>query len=238
MMLSKRTQVFSVSMNSFTVDIPPFQRNIDNNHIQSLYETAMTEINRGTAPAFPSICVARYPVVVNNQSHLKFFIIDGQHRYRVYEMLHANGYIFDIDISVIFCDSQDEAEFRYSLFNRRMEHSTVELESPSLITNLDRQVKDYMISNPNIFSITDRYTRPKIKSSKFYDRYMISQLRNRVRSLQDFKDYLNINNERMKELFTRDRNQLIILDVNEAMYNRAVRENNYLGLDKELRWLV
>lgn len=239
-MLKRKCQISSVNLNSFSLEIPPFQRQLNLSHVDSIYEKAMMYISIGTVPPFPPISVARYPVNILGMSVFKFYIIDGQHRYETYMRLYRNGTIFDVDIHVTFCDSIEEAEGLYKMFNTRMEHSQIEVSNPSGITPLDKEIQDFLYKHGDVFSHKSNAQRPKVRIPSFIDKYMASKVRLTIKSLEDFQKYLrDMNNSKDEEYSKMSRADLCYkFKITDSIITKAKELNFYLGYSMDLYWVV
>lgn len=229
------------NIKSLNLEIPWFQRTLIDSHVEKMYQIALNYIKNNQEPIFPIICVAQYSVFVkeHNISVYKYQIIDGQHRYNVYKRLHDEGYSIPINIQVILCANEEEAKYHYLLYNSGIEHTNFELDSPNDMTDLDKEIKNFLHQPSNSQYFSDKICqRPRIKISDFMDCYLTSNVRKNITSLKQFKQFIDLCNEEMKQKFETDVTLFSRYSVPESIIKKVRERNFYLGLDKNFSWLV
>lgn len=236
----RRSNIYqNIDLSTFEIEIPIFQRTLNLEHVDRIYNKATEYLKFGNDIPFPLISVAYYPILIGGVSTYKFYIIDGQHRYEAYKRLKNNGYIFILDIQVITCGSVEEAEVLYRLYNERMEHSNIELYNHGIQNDLDRQILIYLYSNENLFSINLQCKRPKIKTNIFYDKWIKSNIRKNIKNITEFEQWLFDTNIKFRsQLNFMTMVEFARLEITESLLNKANSINWFLGLDKTLSWLV
>lgn len=242
MSLINRDEKYRVRLDSLSLDIPWYQRRLDESHIELLFQSFMVDIKKGFIPSVPEITIAKYPITISGISTIKYYIIDGQHRYQTCMRLYLIGYIFEVDIKVTNYLCESEAFEKYQLYNtNKILHSQTELLNPDLMTELDRSLQTYIYTDSVMssrFSTVNNVQRPKIKFQKFWDKYMKSSIRKSITSVQIFVDYLNSKNEEIYNWIYSPLSIRAQLDISDNQLMKAMKMNFHLGLDKELRWLI
>lgn len=238
--MNSKTRHLTVSVSLFNVQIPSFQRPLNNDHVQLIYNETNRWLSRNYSPPFQSITIGEYPEIMENShtSIYNYIILDGQHRYEAYKRHTLEGKNFTFEIDVINCANIEEANYFYQIFNRRMEHSNIELTNNLSITNLDKEIQRY-ISNDSIhFTTASNGARPRIRVNDIFDKYMKSNIRSSIKSLDDFRNYLNLkNNEEYVKFSQLGFSRLTGTGVTQSIIDKAVKINWWLGLDFNYTWL-
>lgn len=235
--MNSKAKVYpDIDLDTFTLDIPDgIQRPINEFHVNEILTTVKEFVRNGMGTPLPLISIARCP----EGGLYKFYIIDGQHRYRAYKNLYQDGFKFKIDIHVIECVDINEVKKFYDLCNKRMEHANTQLAP---LDNRPQYIKDIHLWINHIdrskFFSPYKCNRPKILVSKFIDKYEHSSVKNQHRSFNDFHSYLINTNEKFKEVININKDYFMRMNgVTDKMMNEAVEINWYLGLTKDLTWL-
>ena len=237
--MNKKSEIVqNVDLDCFELVIPKFQREITESHVDVIVNETYKYVSNGVGVPFPPISVAKY----QENFCLKFHIIDGQHRYQAYKKLYLRGIKFLVDIHVVNCINYEEAFYFYGLFNSNLRHSNAQLENPSIFSPVELEIHRWIgLSENSKYFGNDRAARPKIRINKFIDKLNKSSIKNTFTNLEDFKRYLFQVNNNMKNNFISSQslyNYLIENDVSQSIYTKSCEIDFYLGLDKNLSWLV
>lgn len=236
--MNNKAQVYNnIDLNTFVLEIPNFQRPLNDSHVAEIISTAHEYISKGMGSPFPLLSIARYP----DGASYKFCIIDGQHRYRAYKIMYERGFKFNIDIHVINCSDVSEAFKFYQLCNKRMDHSEVQLQSPQQIQPVEMEIYRWInASDQTQLFGPNNCQRPRVRIQTFIDKYSVCNVRQLIKSFDDFRIYLeNKNNEEKVRILS---NVDIFCRSNDLPNNNIIEKarsiNWYLGLSKNLDWLV
>jgi hypothetical protein len=237
--MNKKSQIFqNIVLKTFNVEIPSYQRVINNEHVEKIYFTSLQYLKQNISPPFPPISIGRYLETCNSISVYKYYVIDGQHRYQAYMKLHNSGYNFNVDIHIIDCQDINEAIFFYSIMNSRLEHSVLQVEKPDIFIDLDKQIISLINTQIDKFVSKSNGQRPKIRIPTFIDKYMKSSLRQNINCVEDFNKLLYEQNETMRYKLLNDPSYFSRFNITKNLWNKANTINWYLGLDLELGWII
>ena len=229
-----------VYLDLFTFETPRFQRQINQSHVEEIIKTISKYVISKLGSPLPPISVAQYQIDNGTFLSVNLKIIDGQHRYHAYKKLYADGNRFPVDIHVINCADQNEAEMFYQLFNKRLEHSEIQLKNPSNFSDIETEIHRWINdkSNAHIFG-ADRSQRPKIRISKLIDKFHLSSDKNSISSVEQFYQYLQMKNEEVKNQIMSNKELYIYgKSITPQMFNKAAELNWFLGLDNDLSWII
>lgn len=238
--MNTKKRHLNVNISSFNPETPYFQRPLIKEHIKAIYDESRKWLDIGYSPPFPSITIGEYPDLSLNSvtSTYKYVILDGQHRYTAFKHLFQEGRSFNFDVEIINCANIEEANYFYQLYNKRIEHSNFELTENSSITDLDRQIQSYVSNLTTHFTNSPNGSRPKIRTSTFFDKYMKSNARKTIRSLDEFLSFLSLKNEQEKQKINQYGIARIVgSGVSDSIMVKAQNLNWWLGLDFNLTWL-
>lgn len=238
-MQSKSFTQSKVDLDQYMFEAPKFQRQINEEHINEIIKTIHKYVISGLGTPLPPISVAQYQVDNGSFLSVNLKIIDGQHRYHAYKKLYEMGNKFLVDIHVINCVDYNEAEMFYQLYNKKLEHSQIQISNSSSFSELELEIHRWinLSSNSKLFG-SDKSQRPKIRISKLIDKFHISSIKNSISSFNDFYTFLQNKNEEIKQtILTNKMSYEYGKDITNNMYEVAFSLNWFLGLDKELSWL-
>lgn len=234
MTLLKRSKTVCVDITGLPLELCPFDRKIDDNHVMVLCITAMYDIRQGIAPSFPPLCVARIPIIMNKTKYYKFFIIDGQHRYMAYKKLQDSGHIFDFDVQILHCNNMVELQSKYDLYNNKIDYSI----KKETLNTLDREIQFYVMKTLGNFFTKDKKKSIKIDYDKFFEKYWQSEARKKIHSVYDFMAWIALENQNFKDLLYHDIPYYRSLNLDLELVDEAIREDIFLGLDVKMNWLI
>ena len=224
----------NVDLDSFLIDIPIYQRVLNEQHVESIYHESLKFLQLNLRPPFSPISIGYYPEMHGSISIPKYNIIDGQHRYRAYMKLYRDGYKFPVDLHVINCQNIEEAKYFYSIWNRRLEHGSHEIEHVGSANDLDKHIERYITSSISKFG-AHNCQRPRIRIKTFMDRWMVSNVRRTITSLEEFITFLDRSNISMRDNLLSS--PLYQSSVSNLIKVKAQELNWYLGIDLECQWL-
>lgn len=237
--MNNKDQVYkNVDLMKFKVETPSYQRVLNNNHVIAIYNEFLKYIKMGVRPPFQLIDIGYYYEIIGTISIPKYYIIDGQHRYEAYLRLLKEGYKFLIDLHAITCVDVVEAENLYKLGNSRLQHANCELNNQIAMTDLDKKIQEFIYAETRYFNFKSNGQRPKIRVQEFMDRWMISNIRTRIKSIDEFRAYLSYENTKYKNKFHSDIQFRSNLKLTDGIIHKAADTDWYLGLDLQLGWLI
>jgi len=225
----------NIDLDTFSVDIPSYQRILNDGHVESIYRESLRYLQLNLRPPFSPMSIAYYPEIRGVISIPRYNIIDGQHRYHAYMKLYRAGYRFLVDLHVISCANIEEAKHLYSIWNQRLEHGTHEIEHVGSANDLDKQIETLITSLITKFG-PYKCQRPRIRIKTFMDRWMISNSRQAITSLEEFIIFLDRSNISMRDNLLLS--PLYHSSVSNLIKMKAQELNWYLGIDLECLWLI
>ena len=102
-----RFNISSKKLLSFKNEILDIQRNVDNNHVNDIFEFQIDYFQKNNCYFFPSSIIIG---IYNNKS----YIIDGQHRFEVIKELKNN---FDVSVTIVDTNTLEELHQYFKIFN-------------------------------------------------------------------------------------------------------------------------
>lgn len=238
--MNTKKRHLNVNIGSFNPEIPYFQRPLIDEHVKSIYDETKKWIDIGYLPQFQAISIGEYPElsIDSPTSTYKYVILDGQHRYAAFRRHFDEGRVFNFDVEIFNCANIEEANYFYQLFNKRIEHSAVELTDNLSITDLDRQIQSYISNLTTYFTNSASGSRPRIRTSAFFDKYMKSNARKNIKSIDDFLKFINIKNQQEKMRIAQfGISRIVGSGVSDSIMAKAQNIDWWLGLDFNLTWL-
>ena len=209
---------------------PSFQRPINSQTVDAIFNHIDEKIRTDTVPILGIIYVAELRTTFGV---IEKYIVDGQHRFEAIKR-YTNKYNININVNLLVypCLSLENAR---EIFN---------------ICNLNVIVPDYILSNDSrqqllrdiqsflsgINGCNGLTKRPNINLSNFMDRLSTSNWMSDVRSLDDFKNKITIENNRLCHMLN-DVTYIKKQGITDNMLLHWRQWGNFIGVDNTFSWL-
>jgi len=206
-------------INEYCIIVPEIQRIIDISKVNEIIEYQLRELKEKNRTNFLG-------VLSLNHLEEKYYLIDGQHRYRALKKMYED-YSHDIEIfaEIIDIESKVELKNNYIILNKNTQlPELLEIDSDKSI--LKESMDYFQEKYPEVWSNKSvRGYRPFINFNYFQETidYLINELKiidskNLIKYIEDKNDYF--------KTWNRDR----FSGITETQYEKAVKWKFYLGL--------
>ena len=236
----------TTEIDKFEITTPSFQRPLNLDHVNDMYEYAMDSITKNKTPIFNSLVIGCVPNPGFGSD--TYYIIDGQHRLEMYRRLHRNGIQLKVLMVVYRLDDQEEARTGFRNLNTvHLMQDVYMQDQPVSNVSLIKQIEQYLLTDLKyihlgkpIFKAT-RTMRPFGNITKFMDTYCKSTHNNRITTLDDFITFIDQANENLRRECENPKfcRMLKISDrmlESFSMYNRG--NGIYIMCDSDFCWLL
>src|SRR3972149_130170 len=211
------------------------QRNIDQDHLDELNQFEKDYYVSHNEYMFPT------PLVLAERNK-KYAIIDGQHRYECIKYLYLTHEKkdFDILISILSIDKEDEYDFYFELINK---NKPVHIYNVMNWKQILKKLEKYFISNwPMYLKKSDKPQIPHINISNILkyidDKDMIKRLNLTYDKLVEEIEELNkFYKNNWKEQIEDKKYIIGIREFIEKCENKDAENTLYLGIYRQMEWI-
>ena len=219
------------TFNSYTeldgqVNTPSIQRELMDNHVQSLVDHIIRRAAQGLEPVFGALDLVKFDGI--------YFVIDGQHRLAALQRALTVHRVTTRFFCVIYhVKNRDEMAEIFQTRNKGLRVPDFILHLEGRKQPLLKQIQEYV----QMISLFDHRlkNRPNINIPLFMDHLLQSKMLNLIETLADFKDIfeqINLaNQQKYANITTRKKH-----DISDAMYQKCTQTGIYIGLDKSTPW--
>ena len=211
--------------------IPSIQRDLELERVDKIIFHLNERVSKSLPPIFGVISLCK----LRQNNDFLYYVSDGQHRLEAYRReyvtknkeLPINAIIYEVE-------TLEEVRENFCTINKCVEVPDYLLERTDY-TELMREIEKF-IKLIKGFD-TSKSSRPYVNINKFMNELKDSFLITTLKTLDDFKVEFNNANLAIKNQ-TKERSFLKSNKISESMLEKCIKFDNYIGLDKNLTWLL
>lgn len=238
-MLSKRTELKTEKIINVIdkFQTPELQRLIDNKHIEEMIKDQKEEYEK-----YKTFSILQSFTIANIKPENTGYLLDGQHRIKVFSQLKKEGYnINNVEVPIVIYNVENYKEVE-EYFNKINKHSPIEpigkiidYERDLIQMLMDNFTRAY-INNKNVRCpyISEGKLRKNIETRNIKEKLENSKktIKNLYEVILKVNNFLELESDKLYNIYGKDKF--------EKCYDKSKKENCnpcYLGIHNNFEWL-